>query len=72
MFTIVSILVLDVAEADDVQLLLSTMARGIDREENGPGDATAHKADYSRNLQEAEEEVAVKRVVLQDIGIRKL
>jgi hypothetical protein len=70
--TIVSILVLDIAEADDVQLLLSTMARGIDREENRPGDATANKADYGRNLQEAEEEVAVKRVVLQDIGIRKL
>lgn len=62
----------DVAETDDIQLLLASAACRIDREENGPGYKTAYEADGHRNLEVPEQEEAIKRVVIEDIAVRDL
>jgi hypothetical protein len=66
------VVVLDVGHRDDVQLLLATAASRVDGEQDRPGDEAADQARNDRHAQKAEEEVAIKRVVGQDIGIGNL
>ena len=42
-------------------------ARGIDREQDGPRDQTAQKANGDEDLEEADEEVAVDGLVIQNV-----
>lgn len=70
--SIITVFVLDVAEADHVELLLASSTGGIDGEEDGEGDATTDEAHGGSNLEVAEEEVAVQRVVVEHIAIRYL
>lgn len=62
----------DIADAKEVELGLSITASGIDGEQDRPGDAAADEADDSDDLKEAQEQVAVERVMVQDVGVGDL
>ena len=49
--SIVAVFINYVTEAEDVELLLSSVARSIDREQNRPGYAAANEADDDRDLE---------------------
>ena len=67
---IVSILgVLDIAEADQVQLDLTSATSSIDWEENGPSNQTADEAHSHRYFEVAQEEIAIQGVMVEDIAI---
>lgn len=59
-----------VAKAEDVELLGAISSCGVDREENGPGNATTDKADDDGNAKIAQEEVSIQGIVLQHVGVR--
>lgn len=69
---VVAILVLDVGKGEDVKLLLTTTASGIDRKQNGPGDEATDKADDDGQLKVTEQEIAIERVVLEDVFVGNL
>lgn len=58
-----------VRNAQNIQLLLGSTAGGIDRKEHWPGNQATDEADDRDNLEIAEQEVRIHRVMLQDIGI---
>lgn len=58
-----------IGNGQNVELLKTCTARGIDGEQNWPGDQTANKAHDGNQLEVAQEQVRVERVVLQHIGI---
>lgn len=60
---------IDVAEGEQIELFLSISASCIDREENGPCDDRAQEAHNDHHLEEAHKEVAVDRLVVQDVLI---
>ena len=60
----------DVAETQDVQTSLSTLSGRIDREQYWPGNASTCKGDDEKNFEEAEEEVAIEGVVVEDESVR--
>ena len=70
--SIIAVFVLDIAEADHVELLLASSTCGIDGEEDWEGDTTANEAHGGRNLEVAEKEVPIQRVVVEHIAIRYL
>ena len=69
---IVAILVCDVAEGEDVQLLLPTASGRIDGEEDGPSDAASDKADNDGDLQVSQQEISVDGIMLKHEGVRHL
>lgn len=69
---IVFVLVGDICKSEHIQLNLADTASGIDWEEDWPGNAAANEANDHCDLQEAEEKVAVKGIMLQDICIGNL
>ena len=54
----------DIAEAQDVKLLLDPSTSGIHWEQDWPSDEASNRADGDGYLDVAEEEVRVERVVL--------
>jgi hypothetical protein len=68
---IISILVLlgDIPKRKQVQLLMVITAGSIDWEKHTHGDQGSHKANGHSDLQKAEKEVAIERVVLQHVLI---
>jgi hypothetical protein len=59
-------------ESEHIQLLLAHAACYVDWKEDRPGDAATNEAYHNSDFQEPEKEVAIKRVVLQHIGIGNL
>lgn len=59
----------DVGEAQHVQLFQTITSGDVDREQNGPDDETSEEADGDGNPQVAEEEIGIKRMVIQRICI---
>jgi hypothetical protein len=57
---------LDVGLTEDIQTLFSVSAGGIDREQDGPGQAAADEANHLGLAQISQEEVAVEAVGAQD------
>lgn len=68
---VVSVDIRDIAPAQDVKLALATAASGIDWEQNRPCYAAADETEDDENLEEAQEEVAIEGVVLEDEVIWK-
>lgn len=64
---IVAIHVGDVAHGEQVELLLAGAAGSIDGEEDGPGDEAAKEADDDEQLEEADKQVAVNGLVVQNV-----
>lgn len=62
----------DVAETDEVQLLQARSAGRIDGKQDRPSYQAAEEAQRHGNLQIAEEEEAVQRVMIEDIAVRNL
>lgn len=62
----------DVRQGEDVQLRFDASAGRIDGEQDGPGHQAADEADDGYQLEVAEQEVRVHRVVLQDVRIGQL
>ena len=62
----------DIAHTEQVELDLSTAPSDVDWKEDWPSDAAADEANGRCNLQIAEEQIAVERLVIQDIGVRNL
>lgn len=62
----------DVGNTEHVQLLTATAASRIDGEEDRPGDDAANKHQDRDQLEEAQQQIRVHRVVLQDVGVGKL
>lgn len=61
--------ILDVGHGEDVELGQAIAARGVDGEEDGPSDDTADDAGDDGHLEEAKEEEAIERVVVEDVGV---
>ncbi len=66
---IVTVGISNIREAQDVQLLLACSTGGIYREQDWPCEEAADQADDNGYLQISEQEVSVKRAVLQHISI---
>lgn len=69
--SIVAIDIDDIAEAQYIKLRLTTSASGVDWKEDWPGDAAADKADEDEYLEESQEEITIKGVVLEDEVVGK-
>lgn len=59
-------------KSEHIKLSLPAATSDVDREKYWPRDAATHKAYHHDYLQEAKEEVAIERVVLQNVGIWNL
>ena len=59
-------------KCEQVELLFAGTSCCIDREENRPCNAASNEAGDNANFQIPEEKVAIKGIVLQDVGIRNL
>ena len=59
----------DIAETDDIQLLLASAACRIDREEDWPSHETADETDGHRNLEVPQQEETIESVVIEDIAV---
>ena len=68
----VNALVLDVTHGEKVKLLLSSATGGIDRKQNGPGDARAQETQDDHDLEEAYKKVTVNRLVIQNVLILEI
>lgn len=64
---IVAIWIRDITHTEHVKLLLASTSSCIDREQDWPGHTAADEADDGEHLQVSEEEIAVERLVLQDM-----
>jgi len=53
----------NIAKGEDVELLLSTSAGCIHREQYWPSDAAANKADECEHLEEPQVQIAIQRLV---------
>ncbi len=60
---------IDVGDSEHVQLRTSATASRIDGEQDGPGDNTADEHQGRDQLQEAQQQICVHRVVLEDVGV---
>lgn len=58
------ITLVDVAEADEVQLLLPTVSGSVDGEQNRPCYQTAEEAQSHGNLEVSEQKETVERLVV--------
>lgn len=67
-----SLILGNVGDAQNVQLLLSASASGIDREQDGPGDTAADEQDHGGQLEEAQQQIGIHRVVLQHVSVGDL
>nr|POE72200.1 hypothetical protein CFP56_12076 [Quercus suber] len=59
----------DVGHGDDVELLGGAATGSIDGEQDGESDDTTHDTDDDGDLEQTQQEVAVERRVVQDIGV---
>lgn len=66
------VVVCDVCHGEDLELRLDTAAGDVDGEKYGEGDDASDQTADDRDLEEAQEEVAVHGVVLQDVCVRNL
>ena len=62
----------DIAVAQQIQLLFPYSTGGIDWEQDGPGDAATDQADDHGNLEISQQEKGVDGLVVQDVAIRDL
>lgn len=69
--SVVPVWVFDIGHAQNVQLLLTTAASGIDREQDRPGDNASDKTHDNQDLEEAEPQVTIKRVVSEHMAVGK-
>ena len=69
---IISIFVRYIAEAQEVELTLTTTACCVDRKQDRPGDTATNETDDDGHFEVPEQEVAIKGVVLKDVLIREL
>ena len=67
-----SIVVRHVRHGENIQLYRTVPSSRIDREQDWPGKNAANETDNDRHLEVAKEEEAIKRVVLEDIGVGQL
>lgn len=63
------VVVRHVAECEDIELPLSTPAGDVDGKEDWPCYDAANQADNHGDFEEAQEEVTIERVVVQDPGV---
>lgn len=63
------VLVFDVAHGQAVQLRLVPAAVGVDGEEDGPCDASAHRGDESEDPEIPQEEEGIQGGVVQHLGV---
>ena len=62
----------DILKAEKTELCLGPTCRGIDREQDRPGNDAADEADDGGYSEEAEQEIAIDGLMVQDIGIGDL
>lgn len=61
-----------VSKRKDIELRFTTTSRDIDWEQDGKGNAASDQTSNDSHLQETQEQVAVQRVVVQDITVRNV
>ena len=66
---IVTILVDNVPESQEVELFLTAASCGIDGEQDGPCDTAANQACGGSNLEISEEQKGIERLVVEDEAI---
>ena len=69
---VVTVLVHDITKAEEIQLLLPPAAGGGNGKQHRPGNEAAEEANGGGNLEIAEKEVPIKRLVVQNISVRDL
>ena len=69
--SVVSNRVRNVAHAQHIQLLLTPTASNINREEDRPCHTATDKTDHNENFEKSKPEIAVQRIMLQYIRVRK-
>lgn len=62
----------DIAEADGVQLFLPPSSGCVDGKQNGPDEQTSDETDDGGYSEVAEEQVAIKGLMVEDVGIGHL
>ncbi len=69
---IVTILVHDISETQEVELLLAATSCNIYGEKDRPSDTAAHQAGCGSDLEISEEQEGIERLVVQNEAIRDL
>jgi hypothetical protein len=69
---IVSVLILDIGEAKNVELFLTTSTSGVDWEQDRPCDTAADEAYNDSQFEIAQQKVSIQRIVLENVFIRNL
>jgi len=58
-----------ISKREDVKLRFASASSDVDRKQDREGDAAANQTSDNSHLQQTQEQVAVQRVVVQDITI---
>ena len=58
-----------VTNSQEVELAFASTACGINREQDRPCNQTSDKADYDRNLKEAQEQIPIKGVRIENMRV---
>ena len=66
------IVVRDISERKDVKLRFASTSSDVNGEQDREGDAAADQTRDNSHLQQTQEQVAVQRVVVQDITVRNI
>ena len=60
----------DIAHAEGVQLRIVPTTSCINGQQNGPGDEASNKTDGTDDSEKAQEQIAIQRRVVKNVGIR--
>ena len=60
---------LDVANGEEIKLLQTAAASGVDSQQDGPGQAAPGQAYDGQDFEEAEKQKAIERAVVEDVVI---
>jgi len=63
------VVVRDISERKDVELRFAPASSNVDRKQDREGDTATNQTSDNSHLQQTQEQVAVQRVVVQDITI---
>ena len=63
-------IVLNIANGEEIKLLLTTSASDVDWKQDGPSDQATDKTDDDSNLKEAQEEIAIESMRIEDVSVR--
>ena len=67
---VIAVLFRYITHAENIQLLLPAMARGINRKQYWPGYEAANETYRGRNFEVSKQKKTIQRLMIQDIAIR--